>query len=116
MRRKRLILAAALMFLMAVAAVAAEPGKGEAKETGRAATGAVLAVTPASRTLVVESRLGGEPWILGVVVPANLAIKDDGKTKTLEELKAGDRVRIRWARTENELVAESIAVVERKSP
>ena len=109
---------ASTIFLLAIApAMAArEVGKGEAKAAERAATGTVLAVTPESRTLVVESRLGGQPWILGVEVPERLAVTAEGKTRKLEDLKAGDRVRLRWNREENRLVAESIAVAGAKAP
>lgn len=109
--------ASAIFFLAAASAMAAQDvDKGEVKAGERAATGTVLAVTPASRTLVVESRLGGQPWILGVEVPEGLAITVGGKTKKLDDLKAGDRVRLRWIREENRLAAESIAVVGAKAP
>lgn len=109
--------ASAIFFLAAASAMAAQDvGKGEMKAGERAATGTVLAVTPESRTLVVESRLGGQPWILGVEVPEGLAVTAEGKTRKLDDLKAGDRVRLRWNREENRLVAESIAMVGGKAP
>lgn len=114
---KKILVVTAILFLVSAPAMAAQDvDKGEVKAGERAATGTVLAVTPASRTLVVESRLGGQPWLLGVEVPDRLAVTAEGKTRKLEDLKAGDRVRLRWIREENRLVAESIAVVGAKAP
>ncbi|MBI4841359.1 MAG: hypothetical protein HY803_09860 [candidate division NC10 bacterium] len=114
---KKILVATAILFLVSEPAMAAQDvGKGEAKAAERAAAGTVTAVTPASRTVVVESTLSGKPWILGVEVPEGLAITVGGKTKKLDDLKAGERVRLRWIREENRLVAESIAVVGAKAP
>jgi Cu/Ag efflux protein CusF len=106
---------AILLAVTAPAMAAQEAGKGEAKAAIRAASGTVTAVTPESGTVVVESTLGGKPWILGVEVPEGAAITAGGKTKKLEELKTGDRVRLRWIREENRLVAESISVISAKA-
>lgn len=114
--REALVAAAILLLVAAPAMAAQDVGKGGMKAGERAATGTVLAVTPESRTLVVESRLGGQPWILGVDVPEGLAITVGGKTKKLDDLKAGERVRLRWVRDENRLTAQSIAVVGAKAP
>lgn len=118
MRWDSLIIAAAASVLLVVSPgmAAQQEGKGEAKEGGRVATGTVTAVTPATRTLVVESRLRGEPWILGVEVPERLAVTVGGKTKKLEDLKAGERVRLRWNREKDRLVAESIDLLGSKGP
>lgn len=116
-REKELLMATAIFLAFAAPAMAAQDaGKAEVKAAERAATGTVTALTPASRTVVVESRLGGQPWILGVEVPEGLAITIGGKTRKLEDLKAGDRIRLRWIREENRLVAESIALVGGKAP
>ena len=112
MRREKLIVAAAIVILVVSPAIAAqEEGKGEVKEGGWVATGSVIAVTPATRTLVVESQLDDHPWILGLEVPESLAITVGGKTKKLEDLRTGERVRLRWIREQDRLVAESIDLV-----
>lgn len=110
MRWDGMIVAAAASVLLVVSpGVAAQAeGGGEAKEGGRVATGTVTAVTPGSRTLVVESRLGDKPWTLGVEVPKGLAVTAGEKTKKLEDLRTGERVRLRWNREKDRLVAESI--------
>jgi hypothetical protein len=106
-----------ILLAVAGAAVAAQDvAKGEAKEAVRAAAGTVVAVTPESRTVVLESTLGGKPWILGIEVPEGLSIAAGGKTKKLEDLKTGDRVRLRWIREEDRLVAETISVIGAKAP
>lgn len=113
--RQALAVAAILLAVSAPALAAQAGGKGEGKAAVRAAAGIVTAVTSGSRTLVVESRLKGQPWILGVEVPESLAISAGGGTKKLEDLKVGERVRLRWIREEDRLVAESIAVVSPKA-
>ncbi len=117
MLTKMLMLAAAIVFLVVSPALAAqEEGKGGLKDGGRVTTGSVLAVTPATRTLVVESQLADHPWILGLEVPESLAITVGGKTKKLEDLRTGERVRLRWIREKDRLVAESIEVLAAKAP
>ncbi len=78
--------------------------------------GTVTAVTPASRTIVIESRLAGKPWVLGEEVPKALAITVGSKTQKLEDLKSGERVSLRWVREKDRLVAESIEVRGAKAP
>ena len=110
MRRDRIkVVAAAIVLLVVSPAMAAQEG-------GRVATGTITTVTSATRTLVVESRLGEKPWILGVEVPERLATTIGGKTKKLEDLRTGERVRLRWIREKDRLVAESIEVVGAKAP
>jgi hypothetical protein len=109
------VTAAILLAIAAPAMAAQDVGKSQAKVAERAATGTVIAVTPESRTVVVEATLAGKPWILGVEVPENVAIAAAGKTRKLEDLKTGERVRLRWIREENRLVAESIAILGTKA-
>ena len=118
MRRDRMRVVAVVIVLLVVSpAMAAQEGeKGEVKEGGRVATGTITTVTPATRTLVVESRLGEKPWILGVEVSERLAITVGGKTGKLEDLRTGERVRLRWTREKDRLVAESIEVEGAKTP
>ncbi len=53
---------------------------------------------------------------LGIEVPERAAITEGGKAEKLGDLKAGDRVRVRWVRTGDGLVADSIAVLGTKAP
>ncbi len=106
-------------FLLAIAApamAAQDVAKGESKTAVRATTGTVMAVTAESRTVVVEATLAGKPWILGVEVPKGATITTGRGARKLEDLKAGERVRLRWVREENRLVAETISVIGAKAP
>lgn len=100
------------MLLAARGTALAAQEAGEAQAV-RVAEGTVTAVSPASRTLVVESRLGNEGWTIGVEVPADVVIKGDG-AKKLEDLKQGDRVRVRWVREEHRLLAKDIRLLPGK--
>jgi ribosomal protein S17 len=95
-----IVVALAVMALAAGAALGAEDGKVQA------AAGMVVAVTEGTRTIVVESRLAGQPWIIGAEVTDQT--KFGGKAGALKDVKAGDQVTIRWIREENRLAAQSI--------
>src|SRR5574341_1792242 len=69
----------------------------------QAASGMVVAVTPGSKTIVVESTLGGQPWIIGA--EATEQTRFEGKAKGLEDVQPGSRVTIKWLREEHRLVA-----------
>jgi len=97
-----LMVALAAMALAVGVAFGAEDGKGQA------AAGKVVAVTDASRTIVVESTLGGQPWIIGAEVTDQT--KFGGKAAGLKDVKAGDQVTIQWVREEHRLAAQSITV------
>src|SRR3990172_9451375 len=60
-------------------------GKGRGEARGADCAGTVTAVTPESRIVVVESRLGGKSWILGVEVPEGVTIVTAKGGKKLEE-------------------------------
>lgn len=93
-----------------VAAMACPAGMAlSAGEKGvQAASGTVVAVTEASKTIVVESTLGGKPWIIGVEVTDQTRF--GGKAKGLQDVRAGARVTIQWVREENRLTARSVAL------
>jgi len=110
------VVVAILLAAAGMAKAAQDGGKGEAKVAERAAAGTVVAVTPESRTVVVEATLAGKPWILGVEVPKGATITTGRGARKLEDLKAGERVRLRWIREENRLVAETISVIGAKAP
>ena len=74
----------------------------------QAASGTVVAVTEGSKTIVVESRLEGNPWIIGGV--ATDETKFAGKAKSFKDVKQGDQVTIQWAVGENGAVLQSVTV------
>ena len=53
----------------------------------QAATGTVVAVTPAAKTIVVESTLGREPWIIGAEVTDQTRF--EGKARGLDDVAPG---------------------------
>ena len=84
------------------AALAAEEGKAQA------ASGTVVAVTEGSRTIVMESKLGGKAWIVGAEVTDKT--KFSGKAKGLKDVKPGDKITMQFVRAEHGDVARAIAV------
>lgn len=115
MHWKQMTFWAGLIVILVSAAMVEAVTTKTTKAAARVATGTVMAVTPASRTLIVESKLRDQPWTLGIQVPERAAITVGGKPDQLKDLKAGDRVRVRWIRTADGLVAESVAVLGAKA-
>jgi hypothetical protein len=72
--------------------------------------GTIVAVTPESRTLVVDAPLGTEVLRIGAVVTETTKIEAAGKTAPFESLKPGARVRITYRRvaTGDEAITVSI--------
>jgi hypothetical protein len=91
-----------ILALQGAAALAAEEAR------VHAASGTVVAVMEASKTIVIESKLDGKPWIIGAEVADDT--KFAGKAKGLKDLKPGDRVTMQWVRREQGDVARSIAL------
>jgi hypothetical protein len=92
----------ALLALQGAAALAAEA------ERVQGASGTVVAVTEASKTIVIESRLDGKPWIVGAEVADDT--KFAGKAKGLKDLKPGDKITMQWVRREQGDVARSVTL------
>lgn len=100
-----------LLIAGVVAAALALPGAGAlAAEGGRVqtASGTVVAVTEGSKTIVIQSTLGGQPWIIGTEVTDDTTFA--GRAKGLRDVKPGDSVTLRWVRQEQGGVARSITV------
>jgi ribosomal protein S17 len=75
-------------------------------------TGKVVAVTLASRTIVVEIPRAKDTLTVGAEVLPNAVIKAGNQTIQLSDIRVGDRVRIEWSRGEQGDVAHRI-IVER---
>jgi hypothetical protein len=60
--------------------------------------GTVVAVTPGSRTVVVDVLLGKEVLRVGAEVTNRTKIMERGKSAALADLKGGERVRINFRR------------------
>jgi len=93
-----------------VAAMALPAGMAlSAGEEGvQVASGTAVAVTEASKTIVVESTLGGKPWIIGAEVTDRTRF--GGKARGLQDVRAGARVTIQWVREENRLAVRSVTL------
>lgn len=93
-----------------VAALALQGAVALAAEGGRVqtASGTVVAVTEGSKTIVIQSTLGGQPWIIGAEVTDDPTFA--GKAKALRDVKSGDQVTMQWVRQEQGDVARSITV------
>jgi hypothetical protein len=82
--------------------------------TEREARGVVTHVdsTAMPPTLVMKTMEGKQALIVGVDVPAKTVIREGKTVKTLQDIKAGDHVWMRWDRLENRLVADQIHVLK----
>jgi len=76
----------------------AAPEKPAAAEKPAGLVGKIVAVVPASRTLVVDVPLGKEMLRIGAEVTDKTKIRAAGKSASFESLKAGARVRIDFRR------------------
>ncbi len=74
--------------------------------------GTVVAVVPASRTLVVDVPLGKDVLRVGADVTDQTKIKAAGQTVSLDKLEEGARVRIAFRRVENGDKATSVEVLQ----
>ena len=57
---------------------------------------------------MVESKLGGQPWIIGAEVTDETEF--GGRPKGLAEVKAGGQVTLQWVRHEKGGVARSVTL------
>ena len=93
----------------------APPEKPAAAEKPAGLVGTVIAVVPASRTLVVDVPLGKEVLRVGAEATDKTKLTAAGKAVSLDRLKAGDRVRIEFRRvaTGDEAIAVEVLRSER---
>lgn len=88
----------------------APPEKPAAAEKPAGLVGTIVAVVPASRTLVVDVPLGKEVLRIGAEVTDKTKIHAAGKAASLENLKPGARVRLNFRRvaTGDEAIAVEV--------
>ena len=92
--------------LVAALGIHSAPALGAREDRVQEASGTVVAITPGSRTIVIQSTLDGQPWTVGAEVPDDTRF--DGRAKDLADLHEGDRVTMRWITEENGSVARAI--------
>ena len=101
-----------VLLAMPVSRPAADEAERQASATRAAAyVGTVVAVTPDSRTLVVDVPLRETVLRVGAEVTDTTRITADGQAVSLDRLQTGDRVRISVRRIETGNEAISIEVL-----
>ena len=112
MKRNECIGLSLAVILCSAPLAAASPAAGYSE---RQAAGKVIAVEPGANppTLTMQTELGGKRVIVGTDVTRQTAIR--GGVKTLADISAGQRVLLRWRRTDDRLIADQITVLSRKS-
>ena len=77
--------------------------------------GTVVAVTPASRTVVVDAPLGKQGLRIGAEVTDRTRIREGSKKASLADLKEGERVRITFHRITTGDEATSLDILRTKN-
>ena len=87
--------------------------KGE-KEVGpdRTVRGEVTAVEIPGKTLTVKTMKGKKAETVGVEIPETAKITEGKATKTLADIKVGDRVWMKYDRMTDKLVADQVRVLK----
>ncbi len=73
--------------------------------------GEVTAVEPGARTMTVKTMQGKKELTVGVDITDKTVIRQGRAHKTLPDLKVGDRVWMRYERTNDKLVADYIRIL-----
>ncbi len=108
------LLAAVLVTGPAVlSAQTTDNGTQSAQAATHEATGVVTAVEPDAhpQTVVVQTKAGNQDMTVGADVFDQTKITQGNAEKSLADLKVGDRVWIRWKKTPDTLVADSIRIL-----
>jgi Cu/Ag efflux protein CusF len=74
--------------------------------------GEVTAVEPGARTMTVKAMEGKEEVTVGVDVTDKTVIRQAKAHKTLGDIKVGDRVWMKYERTNDKLVAQAIHILK----
>ena len=86
--------------------------KAEKKSEVRRVRGEVTAVEPGAKTMVVKAMEGSKSLDIGVDITDKTIIREGKATKTLADLKIGDRVRLKYEKTADKLVADDIRILK----
>ena len=118
------LLAAAALSLGAGLALASTPASKatEASKPGAAQAekrpeihrvrGEVTAVEPDSKTMLLKAMQGKQELTVGVNITDKTIIREGKAHKTLADLKAGDRVWMKYERTNGKLVANVVRILK----
>ena len=80
-----------------------------AQEMGKmqTATGEVTSVDPQGTAITIYWNVGKEELVVGAIVDKDTMVKVNGKTATLQDIKVGDTVTIRYLKSDNLYAKES---------
>jgi hypothetical protein len=81
-----------------------------ARTAVRDVVGKVIAVVPASRTIVMAAPVGKDVLTVGAEVPETASIRAGQERKTFSDVKVGDRIRMTYVREQHRLVVQSIEI------
>ncbi len=98
--KKTIAIVASLIFVLAFTAVSF------AKTKIHSVTGEVTAVDASAKTVTLKTRKGE----VVVSVADKTSIKEGRKKKSLEDVKAGDKVTVRYTEADGKMTARSIAI------
>ncbi len=107
----------ALILTVAPIAIAqstdAAASSGQQQAVMHEGAGVVTAVEPDAhpQTVVVETKAGNQEMTVGAYVFDQTKITEGRSEKGLGDVKVGDRVWIRWKKTDDALIADSIRIL-----
>ena len=81
--------------------VLAAAERGMEKAVAETATGKVTSVDPDGKAIMISVKLGKETLNVGTIVNKETTVKVKGKLATLNDIKNGDTVTIRYIRSDN---------------
>ncbi len=84
----------------------------ENKSEVRHVRGEVTAVEPGAKTMVVKAMEGKKALDVGVDITDKTIIREGKANKTLGDIKVGDRVWMKYEKTGNGLMADSIRILK----
>ncbi len=74
--------------------------------------GEVTAVEPGAKTMLVKAMVGKKELTVGVDITDKTIIREGKVGKTLKDIKVGDRVWMKYEKTSDKLVADSIRILK----
>jgi len=95
----------------ATEATKSSAGRMEKKSEVRSVRGEVTAVEPGAKTMVVKVMEGKKALDVGVDVTDKTIVREGKANKTLGDIKVGDRVWMKYEKTSDKLVADSIRIL-----
>jgi Cu/Ag efflux protein CusF len=100
----------AALFVVCFMVVFAAVVSAEDARNVQSMTGTVIGVDPDGKGISVEGKLDGKAWVVAATVTPETRISLKGKKDaSLSDIKEGDKVNLKWTKTENDLYATSIA-------